>query len=88
VIPPPIDGSAAQRARPPARLSNVEHDSTDVIRSPGPWPDRAARGIPQTLPQAPEPALRVTELFQNDCRSVLRRRLVARRHEPRIAGQA
>jgi RNA polymerase sigma-70 factor (sigma-E family) len=117
----------------------VEADSADVIRSPGPRPDRDTYGMAPEV--APEPARRVTELFQrhhlelvrlavlmvgdqataedvvqdafeqlhrrwpslrqqssaldyarsavlNGCRSVLRRRVVARRHEPRIAAPA
>src|ERR1700758_587225 len=113
----------------------MEADPSDVIRSPGPWPDPAARD-PSTERTA-DPARYVTELFRahhlelvrlavlivgdlataedvvqdafeqlhrrwrtlrkqssaldyarsavlNGCRSVLRRRLVARRYEGRI----
>src|SRR5690349_24051516 len=114
----------------------MEADPSDVIRSPGPWPERA--GDDPAAQMTVSPAEYVTELFRahhlelvrlallmvgdlataedvvqdafeqlhrrwrslrqqssapdyarsavlNGCRSVLRRRLVARRHEGRIA---
>src|SRR5947207_7904867 len=115
----------------------MEADPSDVIRSPGPWPERA--GYDPAAQMTVNPAEYVTELFRahhlelvrlavlmvgdlataedvvqdafeqlhrrwrglrqqssaldyarsavlNGCRSVLRRRLVARRYEGRIAG--
>src|SRR2546423_12251354 len=117
----------------------MEADPSDVIRSPGPWPERA--GYDPAAQMTVNPAEYVTELFRahqlelvrlavlmvgdlataedvvqdafeqlhrrwrtlrkpsnalhyarsavlNGCRSVHRRRLVARRHEPRIAPSA
>jgi RNA polymerase sigma-70 factor (sigma-E family) len=133
-----IAGRALQRGGPPARLSTVENNAADVIRSPGTPVNRAdpADGVSPGVHV--DPARSVTELFRehhldlvrlallmvgdlataedvvqdafeqlhrrwrslrrqssaldyarsavlNRCRSVLRRRQVARRHEARIA---